>query len=121
MHIASPNNTGVFYSESIQRFRLNIRPKYPTRVFQTSSVYTTNYYLPESQSLYAIKDLDTNEFVIDFDPTYTRISSDSNSSYFDIYMNGLEPERYYKILIKATVDNTTRVYDENLIFKVSNG
>ena len=61
-----------------------------------------NYYLPESSSLYAIKDLDNNEMVIDFDSNYTRISSDSVSSYFDVYMNGLQPERYYKILIKAT-------------------
>ena len=121
LYIASPNNTGVFYSESIQRFRLNIRPKYPTRVFQTSSVYTTNYYLPESQSLYAIKDLDTNEFVIDFDSDYTRISADATSSYFDIYMNGLEPERYYTVLVKTVVDNNTLVINDNINFKVSNG
>ena len=67
------------------------------------------------------KDLDTNEYVIDFDSDYTRISADSTNSYFDIYMNGLEPERYYKILVKATVDGSTTIYDENLIFKVVNG
>ena len=120
-YLSFSNNSGIYYSGSIQRFKLNVRPQYPTRTFTTSSVYTKNYYLPESSSLYAVKDLDTNEFVIDFDSTYTRIGADSNSSYFDIYMDGLEPERYYKILIKATVDSTTRIYDENLIFKVSNG
>ena len=36
-------------------------------------------------------------------------------------MNGLEPERYYKILVKAIVDGSTTVYDEDLIFKVVNG
>lgn len=120
-YLSFSNNQGVYYSESIQRFRLNVRPQFPTRTFTTSSVYTTNYYLPESSSLYAIQDLDTNEYVIDFDSTYTRIGADSNSSYFDIYMNGLEPERYYKIMVKATVSGSTTVYDENLIFKVSNG
>ena len=30
-------------------------------------LYSTNFFLPESQSLYAIKDTETNEFVIDFD------------------------------------------------------
>ena len=120
-HISFDNNMGVYYSESIQRFRLNVRPQFPTRTFTTSSVYTINYYLPESSSLYAVKDLDTNEYVIDFDSDYTRISADSTNSYFDIYMNGLEPERYYKILVKATVDSSTTVYDENLIFKVVNG
>ena len=120
-HISFDNNMGTYYSESVQRFRLNVRPQFPTRTFTTSSVYTINYYLPESSSLYAIKDLDTNEYVIDFDSNYTRISADSTNSYFDIYMNGLEPERYYKILVKATVDGSTTVYDENLIFKVVNG
>ena len=120
-HISFDNNMGTYYSESVQRFRLNVRPQFPTRTFTTSSVYTINHYLPESSSLYAVKDLDTNEYVIDFDSDYTRISSDSNSSYFDIYMNGLEPERYYKILVQATVDGSTTVYDENLIFKVVNG
>ena len=120
-HISFDNNMGVYYSESIQRFRLNVRPQFPTRTFTTSSVYTINYYLPESSSLYAVKDLDTNEYVIDFDSDYTRISADSTNSYFDIYMNGLEPERYYKILVKATVDGSTTVYDENLTFKVING
>ena len=120
-HISFDNNMGTYYSESVQRFRLNVRPQFPTRTFTTSSVYTINYYLPESSSLYAVKDLDTNEYVIDFDSDYTRISADSKNSYFDIYMNGLEPERYYKILVKATVDGSTTVYDENLIFKVVNG
>jgi hypothetical protein len=115
-----PNNTGTFYSESIQRFRINVRPQFPPRVFTTSSFYTTNYYLPTA-SFWSIKDLDTNEVVIDFDSTYTKISADSNSSYFDLHMNGLEPERYYQILIKTTVDGTTKILDDKYYFKVING
>jgi hypothetical protein len=46
-------------------------------------------------------DLDTNEFVIDFDTKYTKISADEQGNYFNIYMSGLEPERYFKILIKT--------------------
>ena len=33
-------------------------------------------------------------------------------------MNGLEPERYYKILIKTSYDNITEIIDDNLLFKV---
>jgi len=120
LNIALDENPGIFYSESINRFRLNVRPTYPVRTFQTASLYTTNYSLPTA-SYYAIKDLDTNEYVVDFDTTYTKISNDSNGSYFDIYMNGLEPERYYKILIQTTVDGSTMVKDEDYIFKVING
>ena len=120
LQVALDENPGIFYSESINRFRLNVRPTYPVRTFQTSSLYTTNHSLPIA-SYYAIKDLDTNEYVVDFDTTYTKISNDNNGSYFDIYMNGLEPERYYKILIQTTVDGSTMVKDEDYIFKVVNG
>jgi len=115
------NNAGVYYSESVPRFRLAAIPKYPDRQFITASYYTENYYLPESQSLYAIKDSSTNEFVVDFDSNYTRISADTTSSYFDVYMNGLEPERYYTVLIKTVVGGVTKVWDENIMFKVEKG
>ena len=115
-----PNNAGTFNPGSIQRFRVNVRPQFPPRIFSTSSFYTTNYYLPTA-SFWSIKDLDTNEVVIDFDSTYTKISADSNSSYFDVYMDGLEPERYYQILMKTTVDGTTKILDDKYYFKVING
>lgn len=114
------NNAGYFYSGSIAKFRVNARPLYPTRTFSTSSIYTTNYYLP-TQSYWAIKDLDTDEIIVDFDTTYTKISADSTSNYFTIYMNGLEPERYYKFLIKTIIDGQTVISDDNYYFKVING
>ena len=115
------NNLGTYYSESIPRLRFTAMPKYPDRAFLTASLYTTNYFLPESQSLYAIKDTETNEFVIDFDPEYTRISADDTSSYFDLYCNGLEPERYYTILVKTSISGEVKVFDENIMFKVAKG
>lgn len=114
-------NPGEFFEDSINRFRINCRPKYPVRTYQTGSWYTENYVLPSS-SYYAVQDLDTNEFVIDFDTTYTKISADNVSSYFYLYMNGLEPERYYQVLIKTEVDNNVIVYkDRDFQFKVVNG
>jgi hypothetical protein len=115
-----PNNKGTFNQGSIEKFRLDVRPQYPPRTFQTASYYITNYYLPTA-SYYAVKDLDTNEFIIDFDTTYTKISADDQGNYFKIYMNGLEPERYYKILIKTLINGETLVLDDNYYFKVING
>jgi hypothetical protein len=112
-------NPGTFYSESINRFRVNSRPEYPPQVWQTSSVYLTNYALPTA-SYWALKDLDTNEYVIDFDTTYTKLSCDSNGSYFDMHMSGLEPQRYYQIIIKTNIDNSTIVFDEEYYFKIIN-
>jgi hypothetical protein len=63
LFVALDSNPGVFYAESINRFRLNVRPDYPTRIFTTQSIDTTNHYL-NSGSLYAVKDLDTNEYII---------------------------------------------------------
>ena len=120
LYLAIDNNQGVFYSESINQFRINCRPEFPIRTFQTASIYTTNYALPTS-SYYAIKDLDTNEFIIDFDSEFTQISCDTTGSYFTMYMNGLEPERYYEILIKTTVDGNTIIKDDQYYFKVVNG
>ena len=119
--IALADNIGTFYSESVNRFRINCRPKYPAQVFSTSSLYTKQYYLPSGSAWYAIKDLDTNEYVVPFDSRYTRISADVSSSYFDIYMNGLQPERYYQILIQVDSEGSTTVYDDNYYFKVING
>jgi hypothetical protein len=115
------NNPGIFYTDSVNRFGINVREDFPSRTFQTASLYTNNKYL-NSGSLYAIKDLDTNEFVVDFDPNFTKISCDSiNGNYFDVYMNGLEPERYYKILIQTTISGSTVVKDDNYYFKIVNG
>jgi len=119
--VSLAENPGVFLSESINRFRLNVRPKYPKVVFATSSLYTKQHYLPSGSSYYAVKDLDTDEYVIDFDAQYTKLSADTTSSYFDLYMNGLQPERYYKILIQASAGGSTTIYDDNYYFKVSNG
>jgi len=113
-------NPGIFYPESVNRFRVNARPEYPVRLYQTSSYYTRNHYLPTS-SFYAVKDLDTNEFVINFDEQFTQLSVDNQSSYFDLYMNGLQPERYYTILIKTTINNSTLIFDNNYSFKIING
>jgi len=120
MILSFPNNKGFFNKDSITKFRLNCRPQYPNRTFQTSSFYIQNNYLPLSSS-YAIKDLDTNEFVIDFDDVYTKISADSEGNYFKVFMNGLEPERNYCILVKTVLNGETQILDDNYYFKVKNG
>ena len=112
------NNKGEYQQDSVQRFRINVRDKFPARAFQTSSVYLTNKALPSS-SYWSIKDLDTEEIVVDYDTNYTKISCDSTGNYFDVYMNGLEPERYYKLLFKTVLSNgETVISDNNYYFKV---
>ena len=99
---------------------MNCRPQFPARTYTTSSYFTQRNYLPTS-SFYAVKDLDTNEFVINFDDTYTKISADVKSNFFTLYMRGLEPERYYKLLFKVVLDGETIILDDNYYFKIING
>lgn len=106
------------YGTGKYRFQINARDKYPARVFTTSSLYTTNKALPQT-SYWAIQDAKTEDMAVDFDTEYTKISCDGTSSYFNVYMNGLEPERYYKVLIKTVLnDGESLEIDNNLIFKV---
>ena len=119
--IALPNNKNEYYPEEIAKFRINAIEKYPVRTYLTASSYTSNFYLPSASSLYAIKDSKTNEYVIDFDSQFTRISADEESSFFKVYMNGLEPERYYTVLVKTIIDGETKIFDQDLNFKVIEG
>jgi len=112
------NNKGEFQQNSIQRFRVNVRDQYPSTIFRTTLSYANSKALPSS-SYWAIRDLDTEEIVVDYDTSYTKISCDSNGNYFDIYMDGLEPERYYRLLIKTIISNKeTIISDKDYIFKV---
>lgn len=111
------NNRGEYVDKGKQRFELYVRPKYPPRTFATSSTYLTNYRLPAA-TYWGLRDENTEEMVIDFDTTFTKVSASPSSSYFDIYMEGLEPERYYRVLLKTTVNGSTNIVDENIIFKV---
>lgn len=115
--IGIANNRGTYSDVGKQRFRLTAKPKYPTRSFATTSVYLVNYALP-SGSYWGLRDENTQEMVVDYDTNYTKVSCDSTGPYFDVYMDGLQPERYYRILVKSTLDGSTTVIDNNNVFKV---
>lgn len=99
------------------RFRLSVRPTNPTREFTTTSIYLQNYVLPQN-SFWSIVDEYSNDVIVDFDNTFTKISADSNGSYFDVKMDMFSPERYYKVLIKTTVDSNTFIFSDKNLFKV---
>jgi len=118
--ITLANNIDSYkYGTDKYKFKINARDKYPVRTFTTSSFYTTNKALPQT-SYWGLQDAKTNDTVVDFDTSYTKISCDGTNSYFNLYMNGLEPERYYKVLVRTVLsDGESYDIDNNLIFKVT--
>ena len=112
-------NREEYNQNDIATFRLHVRDKYPIRQFASSSNYLNTGYI-YSASCYSIRDAHTEEEIIPFDKDFTKLSADSNGMYFKIYMNGLQPERYYRVLIKQndSGSNGTIIYDNDYYFKV---
>ena len=98
-------------------FRLHVRDKYPTRQFTSSSNFLNVGYFTTS-SFYSIRDAHTEEEIIPFDTNFTKLSADNDEMFFKIFMNGLQPERYYRVLFKHVNNEGTMVYDNNYHFKV---
>lgn len=97
------------------RFRVSSRPIFPTAAFVTSSI-KTDYVLPE-ETYFSVRDTYTNEAIIDYS-IGTKISCDSNGSYFDLYMNSLRTERFYYFEFKTEVDTSTVYFRDDKSFKV---
>tara|TARA_R110001583_G_scaffold6787_5_gene34184 strand:- start:1083 stop:2255 length:1173 start_codon:yes stop_codon:yes gene_type:complete len=118
LHISLEDNKKEFNQEEIVKIRINVRDKYPERSFDNESNYLKNNRLKTGKSSYSIRDAHTERVIIPFHDVYTNISNDGESSFFKLYMNGLQPERYYRILIKLEEITETQIFDDNYFFKV---
>ncbi len=98
-------------------FRVHVRDKYPVRQFASSSNFLNVGYFTTS-SFYSIRDAHTEEEIIPFDNNFTKLSADNDGMFFKLFMKGLQPERYYRVLFKHTNNEGTIVYDNNYHFKV---
>ena len=117
LNVSLYNSKKEYNINEVVTFKLHIREKYPTRQFTTSSNYLEPGYF-KTTSYYSIRDAHTEEIIIPFDDNYTKLSADSDGMFFKLYMNGLQPERYYRILLKSTNDFGTTIFDDNYHFKV---
>ena len=119
------NIKSEYRRSEITKFRVGVRPEFPTRTFQTSSFYITNDKLPLSSS-YSIIDSVTNDTIIpfteidgNFSNSKTKISYDTAGSFFKLRMNNFMPERYYKIMLKCERTADVQTFDD-FYFKVVN-
>ncbi len=116
-----------YKEKSKVKFRVVGRELYPTRGFETTPAALTIKTLPsgsrtiEQGTYYSIKDAHTEDVIIPFS-TGSIVSCDSNGNYFNVWMNGFQPERFYRFEIKVVsgsgVDQTSMIYDDDYEFKV---
>ena len=116
------NIKAEYRTSEISRFRIGVRPEFPSKTFVTSSFFLTGDVLPESSS-YEIIDSATNEIIIKdeniFGNSKTKISNDANGSYLDLRMDSFMPERFYKIKLTCRRTFDTQTFDD-FYFKVVN-
>ena len=117
LNVSLFGNKKEYNQNEVAKFRLHVRDKYPTRAFSTTSNNLKIGYFTTG-SYYSIRDAHTEREIIPFDDNFTKLSADSNGMYFKLYMKGLQPERYYRILLKHINDDGTTIYDNNYHFKV---
>lgn len=99
---------------------VNAFERYPQKAYTTQSYYTKNYYLPSS-SYYEIRDAHTDEVVIPFHTTGTKLSCDANGNFLNLWMDSFQPERFYRLVIKTEEDggDNVQIFDNNYYFKVT--
>ena len=113
------NIRSEYRTSDITKFRIGVRPEFPSKTYQTSSFYLTNERLPTS-SYYSILDSVTNDTIIPFDVSASIIDGDSNGSFFKLRMDSFMPERYYKIMLKAERGSDDIQTFDDFYFKVVN-
>jgi hypothetical protein len=108
----------IYNQSEKAKIRIFSRPKFIEKTYATQSQYLINYALP-SASYYEIRDTVTDDVIIPFDTIGTKISCDSTSNYFYLFMDNFQPERYYKILVKVKFNPFEEfILDDNVMFKV---
>ena len=116
-----------YKEKSKVKFRVVGRELYPTRGFDTTPAALTVKYLPSGSrslgqgSYYSVKDAESEDVIIPFS-TGSIISCDSTSNFFNLWMDGFQPERNYRFEIKVVsgsgADETSMIYDDDFTFKV---
>jgi hypothetical protein len=109
-----------YYSESEKaKIRVFAHTRYPQKTYTTQSYYTEKYYLPTS-SYYEIRDAHTDEIILPFNVSGSKLSCDADGNYFNLWMDSFQPERFYRVVIKVETngENTVQMFDNNYYFKV---
>lgn len=121
------SSDGVVYIRNLRdeyrmgsRFRVNIgaRERYPVKTFSTTSDFLSIKFLTSGSSYYSIEDAKTGDVIIPFAET-SKLSCDSSGNFFHLWTDGLQAERFYRIMFKIVrADGTREFVDGDHIFKL---
>jgi len=114
--ILSINKKPEYKKGDVLSFKINVAEKFPARTFTTQYLYSKKH-LPQN-SWYALYDIKTNQYLIDFDEKYTKVSSSNGQSYFKLFTEFLDLERFYEIHIKTVINGSTVTFKDNSPFKI---
>ena len=117
-----------YKEKSKVKFRVVGRARFPAKTYSSTPSNLTVKYLPSGSSsgdgaFYSITDAETEDVIVPFG-SGSKLSCDSTGNYFNLDLNGYQPERYYTLQYKVvsgsgTVDETNTFYDEGFTFKVT--
>lgn len=118
-HVNVPNVADAYVENDVVRFR--------TFIFDRSNPYYKFVRVPQDEpsaileAHYSVRDVIADKTIIAFDRTYnsTRMSSDGEHLYFDVWMESLVPDRTYAIDVQI-VDGAEKeiYYDASPAFRV---
>ena len=116
-----------YKEKSKVKFRVVGRTRFPAKTYSSTPSNLTVKYLPSGSSsgdgaFYSITDAETEDVVVPFG-SGSKLSCDSTGNYFNLWMNGLQSERYYKFEFKVvsgsnTANEIVNFYDDDYVFKV---
>ena len=117
-----------YKEKSRAKFRVVGRDRFPEKTFASTPSNLTVKYLPSGSSsgdgtFYQLQDAETEDIIVPFG-SGSRISCDSTGNYFNLDLDGYQPERFYSILFQVvsgsgTNDEQKIILDEGFTFKVS--
>jgi len=112
-----------YKEKSKARFRVVGRERFPDKTYSTTPSNLTVKYLPSGSSYYSITDAETEDVVVPYG-TGSLLSCDSTGNYFNLWLDGYQPERYYTLKYRVvsgsgTVDETDQYFEEGFTFKVT--
>ena len=114
------NLRGTYNENEVSKIKIGVRERYPAATYVTSSNYLISKRLPTG-SFFQIQDHVTDEAIVPFHPSGTKVNCDTDGNYIKVDFTSLMPERYYKLIFKCEFDggSTVRYIDDGHIFKVS--